>query len=446
MSRSPTRRPLAALLATALAVAAPPASAADTIEAASPSKARLKTATQIPIRLVFPANALPAGTEIVLTGADGATQRLTPERLSEWRNGTAFFNGGSIVLEIIGGGRMAADLLTAAKVEAMRSDGPQKMIPQVIIGTDERVASDNRAIARMDPLGCTGWLTAAGVGLAAGHCFADSPPPQVLQFDVPQSLPDGTPVAPPPAKQFPIDMESVEWHYDENKPLGDDWAVFRVRANALGQNVFTERASFFRLSDAVTAGPKAGQGTAFVMVDGYGADETPPGAMGRENSNSQTEQQSTGALLSASNGILKYTADTMPGNSGSPVFLPSTMVAVGIHDGGGDCGGTPCNTATSFANGGLVMALEASAKQPSFATVWVDAATPGWIGQPSGSVLAPFRNVNEAIQASAGDVALTLVAGQYEGNGTVLGGNGRTLMLVASAGTAVIGHLPPPVR
>ena len=133
-----------------------------------------------------------------------------------------------------------------------------------ICGTaDNRVGSTDRAVGRIMTVGCTGWIVSNDAKLSAGHCVAAN---QVLQFNVPNSQPNGTIVNPPANDQFPI--TSTVGSFDDGPGfIGNDWWVFRTGTNGLGQTAIQRQGAFKRMTNDRTA---AAIGN--VRVTGYGVD------------------------------------------------------------------------------------------------------------------------------------------------------------------------------
>ena len=343
---------------------------------------------------------------LVVTGSDGETQTFTQEDLEAWSGRTAIFNGaeltvtltpgesapgvpegitaqiGEIVIGLPGQGDPSSleaavpsplrQLLGEdferfiADDEAVRQPDEEgaTLAPdgaiETLCGADDRVASNHPFIGRIMPIGCTGWLIGGGAILTAGHCIAAST--QTVEFNVPPSQSDRTTVSPPVQHQYPVNAGSI---VSVNGGIGNDWAIFRVNPNSnTGLLPHSAQGGSFALSN--TANP------AQVRITGYGVDD------GAAN---QTQQTHAGALTEnstagAASATLRYTADTMGGNSGGPVIVEGGGdVAIGIHTNGGCTGTGGANAGTSFRNQTVWNAIAAA--QPSTADiVWQH-----WSGQ-----------------------------------------------------------------
>ena len=171
------------------------------------------------IRIQFSNIRLSPGSKILVEGqADGHDQLLDPVSLVYWQNTSAYFNGTSVRVTLTVPAGETARLEVARLMTSQpntdrlipRSGRPE---PHAILGDDERVASKDPRTGRLMPVGCTGWLASSGVGLTAGHCFEDSRDSvasdvETIEFNVPLSEPDGTPVHPSPLHQYPVGTAS----------------------------------------------------------------------------------------------------------------------------------------------------------------------------------------------------------------------------------------------
>ncbi len=215
--------------------------------------------------------------------------------------------------------------------------------------TDDRVASTNPRAGRIMPIGCTGWLIDGGSLLTAGHCIDART--QTVEFNVPASQADGTTVAPPVRDQYRVIAGSI---VSQNTGEGNDWAVFRVLPNTqLVSCPPLPRARPFKYPIRTPAQ---------VRITGYGLDGPAPnfGNPPPRNAQNQTQQTHSGALSQntggPNTGTLKYTPDTQPANSGSPVIVEGTNVTIGIHT-NGRCRTEGTNSGTSFRNAALWTAV-----------------------------------------------------------------------------------------
>lgn len=217
---------------------------------------------------------------------------------------------------------------------------------------DDRVASSDKRIGRIMPFGCTGWALKNGAYLSAGHCVNSRF--KYLQFNIPQSFEDGTPVHPPINDQYFIVPESIE-HISGG--VGNDWAVFSVVPGSDGLMPHQKYGSF-ELSTSNDSG--------VVEVAGYGVDDSPTGKPPEFfNATSQTQQKDNGDLLKVdivneNKVIVNHRVDTRKGNSGSPIYLknkPSVAIGIHTHNGCSDSRFNNANRGTGFSNQKLLQAI-----------------------------------------------------------------------------------------
>ena len=298
---------------------------------------------------------------------DGATMLMQQEHLAQWDYTSAFFNGNSVLIELVAGPGTTGNRVEIHQVMAGDIDPVE---PDTICGTtDNRVPSSDPRAGRIEPIGCTGWIIDYPAGsnqkvhLSAGHCFGTG---QVLQFEVPASQANCALLFPPPAKQFAIDSTSSQ---SLNSGIGNDWWVFRCFPNSTtGLTSYQEQGSAFDLAAALPA-----TGTTLRNY-GFGLDGTNVNNGGTNNSScscstaagtgtrNQVQQTHTGPLVSIAGNRLNYSIDTCGGNSGSPVIDNVTGLAIAIHTNGGctNVAGTT-NSGTSVLNAGLQAAIAAVA-------------------------------------------------------------------------------------
>ncbi len=342
---------------------------------------------------------------------DGATQRLDQAALRRWRSASAYFNGDRLRLElyVAPGDRDVFYRIDQITVGEYRSDAqPETQAggPESQCGsTDDRVPSDDPAVGRLMPVGCTGWIVSNGAILTAGHCISSST--DTLQFNVPDSLADGTPQNPPPEDQYPIESTAdIDW---TNDGIGNDWAVFETFSNTeTGLSPVQAQQAFYRLSKDEYSY------TSTVRVTGYGVDT------GTRN---QTQQTHTGDFLGettadATHIYLEYLVDTEGGNSGSPVIVDEPYpgwpsLTLGIHTNGGCNPPNTGNLGTSFNNSGLEAAIQ---DFPGTNVIYVDKDHFDWISE-DGSVLRPYGTFDQGVSRAAstsGTPTLSVVKGTYD--------------------------------
>jgi V8-like Glu-specific endopeptidase len=270
---------------------------------------------------------------------DGAIQEMDSRHLEQWQNSSAYFNGDTVLVEIL------AQPGTGFNRLAMRSVdyGLAPTVEESICGaTDDRVLSSDPRSARILPIGCTGWLIndCMQCFLTAGHCASGT---STIQFNVPLSSSNGSINHPGPQDQYAVDASSMQGNGGAG--IGDDWAYFGTFANTnTGLTAGQSQGSTFALSN-----PPSVSGNN-IRITGYGTDNSP-------STSNQVQQTNVGPMVTSSGSLVQYATDTTGGNSGSPVIWEQTGQAVGIHTHGG-CGSTGGqNSGTGVNHAGLQGAL-----------------------------------------------------------------------------------------
>ncbi len=288
------------------------------------------------LRLRFSDADLGAGSYLTVTSLlDGAQQRLDATTLAQWQNGTAYFNGDAVRVELHVAPGDAGVFAALSEVEIGGFGVPESQCgPQ-----DNRVASNDARAGRVMYNGCTGWIIDDGKLVTAGHCISGA---SVIQFNVPLSSSFGSVRHPGPEDQYSIDFGSRVW---TNGGVGNDWGVFRVFNNSQTglQPIDAQGASFELAQDL---------GPSTIRITGYGTDS---------GSANQTQQTHAGPNAGSSGTRMRYQTDTTGGNSGSPVIDEATGRAVGVHTHGG-CytSGGGSNSGTSTFNSAFWSALDAT--------------------------------------------------------------------------------------
>ncbi len=346
-------------------------------------------------------------------------QYFNQQSLKEWQYQTAFFEGNKVKIDLYVAPGDLQITLGISELTVGEFLGTQPPV-DYLCGSDTRASSSYHYVdGRILPIGCTGFITAGGFYITAGHCVnVSSYDLQVIQFHVPASLCDGTPVPCAIADQYPIFYSSRIY---EEVDSGNDWGIFNVGANSnTGRTPVETERSYYHLSRSLS--PPS------ILVRGFGTDQTPDGCTGLYNSYSQTLQYDTGTNLGeffngSSDVYLEYLADTQSGSSGS--VLQSSGIsgvsahAIGVHTHGGcpDYG----NKGTSF---------EADDTEAAMNSYWqsdceyVDEGH--HFSSTVGSSVLPHESIQTALnQADAGhgpgvtNIELILVAGSNNGSGGV---------------------------
>ncbi len=251
----------------------------------------------------------------ITSNLDGATQVLTSKTIRSWSNSSAYFNGDKVTIKLtIAPGESAIGI----NISELSIGDLDPTIKSQCGSSDDRVDSNDAAIGRMVPIGCTGWIITNGKLVTAGHCVGSSA--QVIEFNVPKSNPDRTIVHPGPEDQYPIG--NFVSPYPGSPSQANDWGVFTASANSqTGLTPIQAQGKSFNVVQSAPVGN--------ITITGFGTDT------GIDN---QTQQTHTGPLSSANNTFVRYRTDTTGGNSGSPI-IDGSGNAVGVHAYGG-CSGS----------------------------------------------------------------------------------------------------------
>ncbi|MFO1077024.1 MAG: hypothetical protein U1E73_04775 [Planctomycetota bacterium] len=329
---------------------------------------------------------------------DGAEQTLTMEHVAQWQFSSAYFNGDTVLIELVAGAGTTKNYYEIDKV--MVGDQGSGQGPDTICGTtDDRTPSSNPATGRIDPIGCTGWIIdwpQTGVDrlhLSAGHCYSTG----VIEFDVPASGGNCAIQHPAPSKQFAIDTANS---VHVNGGTGNDYWVFRCFPNSTTNlTTYQTQGAAFQFASPM---PATG---ASLRIYGYGVDGTNTNnatgnscvcATGTTGSRNQVQQTHSGPLAQISSTELDYVIDTCGGNSGSVVLENATGRAVAIHTNGGCDAGGGSNAGTAVSHPYLLVAIAAMAGPGgSVANDECYAATPVVDG-----VNGPFSNAGATTSAA----------------------------------------------
>lgn len=278
------------------------------------------------VRLLFKRLELQPGVTLRITSLqDGAQQNLNARSARDWRQTSAYFNGASVRVELIGARPGQRNRVEIAQLMVGQAQPESQCGP-----TDDRVASNVANRARLLDVGCTANLMANGCFITAGHCLSTASLVDVVEFNVPLSNSNGSLNHPPPSDQY---VPTANRQFT-NGGIGNDWGVFTVSPNSeTGLTPLQAQGPGLPLASTV---PAVGQ---TVEIVGYGVDT------GTAN---QTQQVHSGAITSVSTSLnrLQYKVDTTGGNSGSAVLHSGEVVAIHTHAG--------CNTDGSGANQGTL--------------------------------------------------------------------------------------------
>jgi V8-like Glu-specific endopeptidase len=283
------------------------------------------------IQLHFSGANLGRESYIIITSLyDGKWQKLDAVSIQQWQFYSAFFNGSSVKIELF---LAPTDRRVFINVdEIVVGEWAQGYPSYSICGpTDDRIPSDQPATSRLLNIGCTAWIIPNGKFVSAGHCL-DGSGANIVEFNVPPSLPNGTIQHPGPEDQYSVDVTTKIF---TNGGIGNDWGVFEVFPNSItGLMPKNAQNAYWPLVQDL--GPDS------IRITGYGVDD------GAAN---QTQQTHIGPNAGSSGTTMRYVTDTQGGNSGSPVINGLTNVAVGVHTHGGctSSGGNNNGTSTFHA-------------------------------------------------------------------------------------------------
>ncbi len=281
---------------------------------------------------------------------DGKWQKLDATSISQWSNYSAYFNGSAVEIRLF---LYPTDNQIFVKInEVIGGDWYDGEMNESICGpTDDRIASDQPATARLLSIGCTAWIIPNGKFATAGHCL-DASSATVVEFNVPISLPNGTLQHPGPEDQYTVNVSTKIF---TNGGIGNDWGIFQVYPNSItGLMPIEAQNAYWPLVQDYS--PDS------IRVTGYGVDGPPPNfGNGTRDSTNQTQQTQVGPNAGSSGTTMRYVTDTQGGNSGSPIIDALTNVALGIHTHGGCSSSGGNNNGTSFFHTALWAAVDQGA-------------------------------------------------------------------------------------
>jgi len=273
-------------------------------------------------------------------------QRLDAVSIEQWNYFSAFFNGSEVEIELYVGPMDNNIFINVADVVV--GDWASASPYLSICGpTDDRIASDDPATARLMTIGCTAWIIPNGKIVSAGHCTISSG--SYIEFNVPLSLSNGTIQHPGPEDQYAVDAST--WIHASGT-IGNDWGVFEVFPNSVtGLMPKVAQNAYFNLAQDL--GPDS------IRITGYGVDGPPPGyGNGPRDSTNQTQQTDVGPNVGSSGTTMRYVTDTQGGNSGSPIIDELTGYSVGVHTHGGCTSSGGNNNGTSLFNSAFWAAVD----------------------------------------------------------------------------------------
>lgn len=382
--------------------------------------------------------------------ADGDVQRFDARSLPQWSNWSAIFRGDAVALELHVAPNERDIFVQVDEVQVAdpldRAGAPAGPPQRSICGDlDDRVPSSDSRVGRLFFGGCTGWLVSTGGVLTAGHCGTpDGNITGVIEFNVPPSQSNGTPVPAAVNDQYPVAAGSAQ---SQSGGEGADWAVFSINANSNTGLQAHRVQGFFRMTWSAPAVDTT------LRVTGYGLDNRPAGSGGGGccdadgdgncenncNSASLTQQTDTGRMDSIDSSIIEHEVDTTPANSGSPIVWNANGFTIGIHTNGGcdDIFSENDNAGTRFTVPALYIAVR---NNVSSQAVFADNA---YLISGAGWPFSPYTTIPAAVSNVPDGGLISIVAGSYpaaSGNTFVAGADGKAMTLTAPVGTVVIGN------
>jgi V8-like Glu-specific endopeptidase len=271
------------------------------------------------IRLYFTDTVINSGIEasqsgyIRITSAlDNEVQELNDADLQMWNDTSAYFNGDTLYVELIGAPGSTGNRVAIAYVAVEYPVEGGTAGSCGICNTDDRVPSNVDWTARTLPVGCTASVyNEQSCMVTAGHC-SDGAGDQVAQFRVPASNGDCSLNNPPVAEQFPVTGRIFT-----NGGIGNDWSVLTTGTNNLGQKPFDRYGVFI----PIAAAPANVNDVA--SITGYGVDD--------QCTRTQIQQTHTGRITQVLGNHYRYLIDMTFGNSGSDVVVNGQCVAINTH-------------------------------------------------------------------------------------------------------------------
>lgn len=368
------------------------------------------------MQLVFGSVNLGENSYLVITSEyDQDQQFFNNQTIEEWTYHSAFFKGEEVTVALyVAPGDENITCEVAEVIAGEYTDG--QVIPLSQCGsTDDRSSSGiPYTDGRLMPLGCTGWIGGAGYYLTAGHCLnVANTSLQIMEFDIPASLANGTTQPAAVNNQYPVIYSSRVF---QDVQIGDDWGLYNCGANSnTGLTPVEARRTFYHLSRALTP--------TTIQIRGFGVDDEPPGTTGFRNADNQTLQWHSGPslgenIVSADRVIWEYQVDTEGGNSGSAIrdngSADLLLHSIGIHTNAG------CNLTAGTGNTGT--SFEANDTETAMNTFWqtqveyVDVdhhltATTGSSVYPHHSLQTALNQANAGHGPSVSALELIMIAG-----------------------------------
>jgi hypothetical protein len=241
---------------------------------------------------------------------DGDVQEMDRLEATMWNYTSAYFNGHSVLVELIAAPGTSDNRVTLKQVEIELLDEDVEMsVCGICFGSDDRVPTDEDFAGRVMNVGCSAAVyNAESCIVSAGHCVPGGF--TIIQFRVPNSTPGCNWQHPPSIHQYPI--TNVVWN---NGGVGADWAV-ATTGTSQGLTIYERYGEYRPLADSV---PSSGN----VDIWGFGYSKTCTLAY--------TQQLSQGPIVGTPGTEIRHRADTTGGNSGSGILQNDEIIGVVTH-------------------------------------------------------------------------------------------------------------------
>ncbi|GEM_PF-4254013 len=243
---------------------------------------------------------------------DGEVQYLGTRELQVWRRTSAYFNGSSLLVEIVASPGTTNRLVIDEILWEDARDGGEPACGYC--GDDDRQPVVDNAVCRIlgGTYSCSGVIVdSQSHMITAGHCMVDGTA-LICEFDVPNSNIGCSMNHPPVADQFPV----TGWICSGVGP-GEDWAAVTLGTNSNGELPYDRYGASLELATSM-----AQEGTP-VMTKGYGNDLD-------QCLLTNTLQQGDGSVIEVKDRSFTFDADVTYGSSGSPIMQPSGNRILGI--------------------------------------------------------------------------------------------------------------------
>jgi hypothetical protein len=262
-------------------------------------------------RLYFADVTLEGDSTIRMTSLrDGEVQELDAAGIEMWGNSSAYFNGDKVLVELVAAPGTEQNRFVLDRVAVDFGIDEMPLGTCGICGGDSRVPSNEPWAGRLMPVGCSASIyNEQSCVVSAGHCMSSN---LVMQFNVPNSLPNCDTQNPPVADQFPVTGQ-----LSQNTGVGGDWAALVLGTNNSGETAYQRMGEFRPIAQNVAPTGVTAQ------VWGYGV-----------SSNctvSQTQQFSQGQINDVVSTHYRALIDVTFGNSGSALIYNGEIIGIVTH-------------------------------------------------------------------------------------------------------------------